>query len=250
MSTTEIMQRWRSVHSDYLQFAILAFRACRDKTATPIAPIHLDRDVVDSIRYSYDCFESAVEFVYHMGQLKQLDVSVPENWLTRYIGRNWGNLSLSDRAGILVHAWVGQNFWQTDDQIKVFEEWKRVRDALTHPVPFGTEMEREIISRKEREDGSTLTLAQSSKETKQVGKKTMVFSSRNPIADFAQYPSLLGRIDAEKSLEISLRLLGRLESSFFSRPTTWFCFYEQETNSVVGPEGLLKTLDCKFGQIW
>ena len=246
----EKTQSWRSIHTDYLGFAVSAYRIRQEKPSTPIAGINLHRHAIDTIRYSYDCFEASAEFVYHMGHLKQLHISVPSNWLTRYIERNWRNLSLSDRIGILTYTWTDKQFWLTEDQYCLFQEWKRVRDGLTHPVPFGTELEKEILLRQELEDGSTMTQSRLISPHRQVGADSMMFSSQRSIAHFSQDPSSLGEEDAAKALEILLHHLVRLDDIFFSGRSTSFTFYESATNSISTSKDLLGMMSCKFSEIW
>ena len=250
MSVVEKSQSWRSIHTDYLGFTVEAYLACQKKPPGPTDGINLHRHAIDAIRYSYDCLESSAEFVYHMGRLKQLRVSVPTNWLTRYIERNWKNLSLSDRIGILTYGWTGEQFWLTDDQFRLFQEWKKVRDGLTHPVPFGTELEQEILLRQELEDGGTLTQSRLISPPKQVGADSMVFNSQRAIAHFSQNPSSLGEEDAAKAVEILLYHLVRLEDIFFGGRSTWFSFYESASNSISTTKDLLGMMTCKFAEVW
>jgi len=250
MATVEKTQSWRSIHTDYLGFAVSTYRACQEKAPVPNGVINLHRHAIDTIRYSYDCFESSVEFVYHMGRLNQLRILIPSNWLTRYIERNWRNLSLSDRIGFLAYAWAGEQFWRTEDQLRLFHEWKRVRDGLTHPVPFGTELEQEILMRQEPADGITLTQSRLVSPPKQVGSESMVFSSQGAIAQFSQNPSSLEEEDAAKALEILLHHLARLEDVFFDGRSTWFSFYDSATNSISTTTDLLDLMECRFAKIW
>src|SRR5262249_13210469 len=139
----------------------------------------LDRNIIDTIRYSYDCLEASIEFVYHMGELKQLPVNMQDNWLSRrYLKGKWNSLSLSDRIGILSYAWTGENFWRTESQRQLFDDLKKVRDGLTHPVPFGTELEEEILLEQEIENGAFLTKAQPLGEPKQIGSDSMKFNTK------------------------------------------------------------------------
>lgn len=250
MSTVEKTQSWRSIHTDYLGFTVVAYRTCQEKSPVPTTGINLHRHAIDAIRYSYDCLESAAEFVYHMGRLKQLRISIPVNWLTRYVERNWKNFSLSDRIGILTYGWTGEQFWLTDDQFRLFQEWKKVRDGLTHPVPFGTELEQEILLRQELEDGSTLTQTCLISSPKQVGADSMVFSSQSTVAQFSQNPLSLVEEDAAKALEILLYHLVRMEDIFFAGRSTWFSFYESASNSISKTKELLGMMTCKFAEIW
>src|SRR5215471_14495866 len=135
---------WQSIHIDYIAFAVLSWRASKQGQSEHSSGVYLNRNVIDTIRYSYDCLEASVEFIYHMGLLKQLAVDIQENWLVSNLNRKWNNLSLSDRIGMLTYSWLDRPFWQSDSEYKLFEDLKKVRDGLTHPVPFGTELEMEV----------------------------------------------------------------------------------------------------------
>src|SRR5687767_9320697 len=129
-------QPWRTIHLNYLEFAVLSFRACGEETVP--SGTGLNRPVVDTIRYAYDGLEASTEFVRHMGLLKELPGPLQENWLSRYLDHNWEQLSLSDRIGVLAYAWLGQRFWQTEKQFQLLEDLKQVRETLARPLPLGT----------------------------------------------------------------------------------------------------------------
>ena len=241
---------WESIHTDYLEFAFLSFQASQDSGSELTRGVRLNRNVIDTIRYSYDCLEASIEFVYHMGLLKQLPIAIQDNWLSRNLQRKWNNLSLGDRIGMLVYAWAGKTFWQSDNQYKLFEELKRVRDGLTHPVPFGTELEEEILLRQELEDSIVFTKSLPIGEPKQIGSVIMNFSPKGAIANFNQNPRLLANTDAEQALEILLCHLSRLEGTFFGRATTWFAFYETMSNSLLSLKDLLGRINRRFENIW
>ena len=195
---------WESIHMDYLEFAVLSFQACEESIAESNLGVRLNRHVIATIPYSYDCLEASVEFVYRMGSLKQLLIAIQDNWLSRNLQRKWNNLSLGDCIGMLVYAGVGQTFWRSDNQYKLVEELKRVRDGLTHRVPFGTELEEEILLQQELENGIVFTRLRPFGEPKQIGSAIMNFSSKAAVADFNRNPRLLGTADAGKALEILL----------------------------------------------
>src|SRR5262245_60365241 len=126
-------QSWRTIHLNYLEFAVLSFRACCEETSPSKAG--LSRPVVDTIRYAYEGLEAATEFIRHMGLLKELPEPLQENWLSRYLDHNWEQLSLSDRMGVLAYAWLGQRLWQTEKQFQLLEDLKQVRESLARPLP-------------------------------------------------------------------------------------------------------------------
>jgi len=135
-------------------------------------------------------------------------------------------------------------------QAKLFEELKKMRDGLTHPVPFGTEIEKEILLRQRLENGTVLTESIAIGDTKQIGSANMNFSPKEAVAGFNQNPSLLGNEDAERTLEIMLCHLSRLEEIFFRRVTTWFAFYERKSNGLLSTKDLLNKIHRRFENIW
>lgn len=245
--TTE--RAWQSVHSDYLRFAMLSVRACEEGENASTTSVYVNRHVIEAIRYSYDCLEASVEFVFHMGRLNQLPIRLSENWLSRHMSRKWRSLSLSDRLGMLAFAWTGESFWQTGHQFQLFEDLKRVRDGLTHPRPFGTEREFEIITHEETADGIIYTVRRPVGEGKEIDPDWLVHGSR-AVAQFESSPDKLERKDAEQALEILLRHLIRLEEIFFQRRTTWFGFYDDSVDCLLSTEELLETINCRFEQAW
>ena len=129
MSQTITEHTWRSLHNDYLRFAILSLRACDQSHSEP-SYLYADRHVIDTIRYSYDCLEASIEFIYFLGEQKQLPIIIQDNWLSRSLKRKWSNLSLSDRLGMLTFAWTGHAFWENDTQFQLFADLKKV--SSTH----------------------------------------------------------------------------------------------------------------------
>jgi hypothetical protein len=241
---------WQSIHVDYIDFAVSSFRECEKGQKKPSIGAILDRNIIDTIRYSYDCLEASIEFVFHMGELKQLPIKIQGNWLTRYLKRKWRELNINDRIGMLSYAWVGQSFWQTDNQRQLFEDLKRVRDGLTHPVPFGTELEEEILLSQEVGSSAYLTKAQPCGEPKQIGSDIMNFSKEKAIAGFNQNPFLLEKADAEIALEIMLCHLCRIQRIFFQRTVTWFSVYDKQANKTLTIDVFLSTITRRFESIW
>jgi hypothetical protein len=250
MANTSKEKSWRSIHSDYLHFAVLSFRACCEEPSPPAQDICLDRHAVETIRYAYDCLEAVVEFIRHMGLLKQLPVEIQENWFSRYLERNWEQLNLSDRIGILAYAWSSQRFWQTEKQLQLFEDLKKVREGLTQPIPFGAEIEQEIIARRELNARRIRSQSQLAGGSRPARSERQFLGSRKAVADFKQNPVLLGKADAEQALEILLCHLVRFEEIYFGECTRWFSFYEREKQALVSPKDLLKTLNRRFKAIW
>lgn len=241
---------WRSVHPDYIRFAILSYRAAieSDKNIKEDT-VFLNRNVIDTIRYSYDCIEASIEFFYHSGDTKQLHIDIPNNWLTREIKRKWNKLSLSDKIGMLIFSWTGESFWKTEEQFILFQDLKKVRDALTHPIPIGTEVEKEILVEKIFKNGSKYFEAGRLSEEETIESKMKLNSSKS-IANFSENPTMLNVVDASKSLEIMILHLARLKNLLDKRAASWFAFNEIESNEIVPIENILNSLDRKFEKIW
>lgn len=239
---------WQSIHSAYLRFAVFSVRACDQSETDPSNYVYVNRHAIEAIRYSYDCLEASVEFVFHIGCLNQLPVTINDNWLSGHVGRKWRSLSLGDRLGMLTFAWTGKSFWQTKHQYQLFEDLKKVRDGLTHPIPFGTEIETEIITQEKTPNG-VYTESRQIGEGKQLKPDWLVYQ-RRAVAQFGVSAGSLERKDAEQALEILLRHLVRLEDIFFERRTTWFGFYDDSTSRLLSTEDLIKTINCRFDQVW
>lgn len=240
---------WRSIHTDYLRFAVLSFYAC-DNAKTNL--IFLNRHVVETIRYSYDCVEASVEFIYFMGENNQLRIDVPNNWLSRHLRRKWHDLSLSDRIGILTYAWTNQSFWKTEQQLQLFYDLKKVRDGLTHPYPFGTEIEYEVVSEETLVEPVWGVMGEVRRPTGKINytSKDKLVNSNKAIAEFTPSVNMLGKKDAKQALEILLWHLIRIEDLFFGRRTSWFSHYDEVNKQAITAEDLLKSITPKFGEYW
>jgi hypothetical protein len=244
MLKTERRQTWVSIHSYYLEFAYQSYRAC---TQAPISG--LVRPAVEAIRYAYDCIEASTEFIYHMGRLQQLPHSIQSNWLSRHIQRKWTGLTLVDRISLLSYGWRNDEFWSTTEQHQLFEALKRVRDGLTHPIPFGTVLEYEILEREQQADRTTYTRARPLSDPKHIGSDKMRFDV-GPDAGFAANPFELSTADAERALEILLLHLIRFEEIFFGRATTWFSIYDSEDREIRSARDLLSGLHRRYESVW
>lgn len=247
-------QHWRSLHNDYLRFAILSLRDC-DQSPNEPSHVYADRHVIDTIRYSYDCLDASIEFIYLLGRGKQLPISISDNWLSRSLNRKWSDLSLSDKFGMLAFAWTSEAFWQHDKQFQLFADLKKVRDALTHPIPFGTEIEFEIISDEVTVKDQVYRSGKlAGKGLRPTGKikylKRDLIYSKESVANFTDSADGLQKSDAEKAVEIMLRHVIRLEDLFFGRRTSFFAFYETSENHVYISEELLQIIKCRFDGDW
>ena len=238
---------WRSLHTDYLRFAVLSLRACDQSQNEPGYP-YANRHVIDTIRYSYDCLDASIEFIYLLGTQNQLPISLANNWLSRSFKRKWKNLSLSDRLGMLAFAWIGQAFWQNDTQFQLFTDLKKVRDGLTHPIPFGTEIEFEIMSDEETAKEHVYGTRKPTGKFRYLKPDWLV--EKNSVAKFSPSADAFQKSDAEQAVEIMLRHAIRLEDLFFARRTSWFAFYETSEDRIYTAEELLQKITCRFDEVW
>jgi hypothetical protein len=214
-----------TLHWAYLEFAIRSSAARASKKKPPSIPV--SRNVIEAIRYSYDFLDAAAEFAYARvkdgpdGDLRA------DNWLRRYVDRNWPSLSLGDRLGFISFSMSGQGFWFNDDQYSLFEDLKTMRNALTHPGIFGVETVQEFADL----DSPAL----SSKRTV-LGKMRRHKRSRGA---FGEHPSELGRDDARKAVEIALRHAVRLDELLCRKGETYFSRIVPQTGKIQSPATVL-----------
>jgi hypothetical protein len=225
---------YRTIHTDYLRFAVLSYlESSREASGTGASP-YVNRQVIDSIRYSFDCLEGAIKFVYFAGLASQLPIEVPSNWLTQYLRRQWGKLSLADSIGLLSFAWTGEPFWQTSEQFQLFEDLRKLRGGLTHPRPVGTRVSR---------------LADDTTVEELLEPEFLVHST--PIAEFHRTPESLDHSDAEQALEILLHHLVRIQRLFLHGTfSTLFAYYDDAKKEIIGSTQLLQRLHCRFSRYW
>jgi len=225
---------YSSVHTDYLRFAYLSFQECKTEGAKSSFP-YINRNAIETIRYSFDCLEASIKFTFVMGSHKQLPITIPENWLTRYMCRQWSTLSLSDSLGLLSFAWTGQSFWQNDQQYQLFDDLRKLRNGLTHPKPLGT-----IVFKD----------AEASRMEEMLDPYFLVHSKK-PIAKFHNSPHLLDISDAEKALEILFHHLIRIQNLFCQGLwATQFSYYDETNKNIYSTDKLLQQLHCKFSKYW
>jgi len=249
MVKKKTVREHRSIHQDYLLFAWLSLRDCSNARADPITSAYVNRPAIEAIRYSYDCLDASINFVFHLGKLKQLPITIRESWLSRFVYRKWEDLSLSDRIGILSFAWTKRAFWQTEKQFRLYEDLRKVRNGLTHPEPFGREMNYEVL----REQGDRVGFY--CEIRRQIGKDRLLKPNRlvdpnKAIASFNQRPDNLGKKDAEQALEILLHHLSRINDFFLKGRSSWFSIYDKENKRILSPKLLLETINCRFKRIW
>jgi hypothetical protein len=183
-----------------------------------------------------------------MGSGRQLRLKLPETWLTRYVARKWSGLPLSDQLGLLAHAWTGADFWESESQLQLFEDLKKLRDGLTHPRPSGLRSTTEIIEETRDLDG-VFTVGRS------VGEPIVVTAERllnrgRAIAQFSPTPEGLAWNDADQAIEIMLWHLSRIDALFFRGPSTWFAIYDHEAKEPRTALDLLRMSSQRFAQWW
>jgi hypothetical protein len=133
-------------HQHYLQYAFDSLMKLKNE-------INL-RNIIEVIRYSYDCLEATAEFIFDSGINKQFTFKLPDNWLAKYIERKWNDLKLSDRLALLSYSWKNEEFWKTKEQFQLFVDLKKMRDGLTHPGHFIIEREYETKIERPEKDGT------------------------------------------------------------------------------------------------
>jgi len=229
---------YRTIHTDYLRFAVLSWNECAEATSPTSTQPYANRSAIDTIRYSYDCIEAAVEYIYFAGVHDQLKIPIPDTWLTRYLERRWNDLPLSDRLGCMCFAWTGASFWRNNPQLQLFYDLKKLRDGLTHSKPTGKQTESQLS------DTGSIPIG----EAKLLPSGLLVTSK--PIARFSPTPILLSASDAEQALEILLHHLIRMQDVFAVTHTTLFCFYDDQGKNILTTSDLLQKLHCKFSKYW
>ncbi len=239
---------WRSIHTDYIQFAHCSYLAAKSDKQPPGAHIFLDKNVIDTIRYSFDSLEASTVFVYHMGLNKQLPIQPEDNWLARYMRRTWRALSLAERLGMLVFAWTGKSFWKSSEEFQLFIDLKRVRNGLTHPIPYGTEIEKEILYEEELENGLISTKARHIGDPKELTPNWL--TSTKAVACFQNDPIKMTIADAEKALEIMLLHLVRLEDIFFRGSDAWFSIWAEQIKEIASAQQILESIGRHFNDYW
>ena len=186
-----------SLHSNYLGFAVQAAEV-KPHAKRPFG-VPVSRSIIDAIRYSFDFIDASGEFAYQLMKSGPDGDPRPDNWLRRYIDREWKSLRISDRLGLLSFFHRGEGFWINDAERVLFEDLKHVRNALTHPGLFGKTTEAEYPDFHGEPVWS---------ETVIKGKLKRVGPSH---AGFAEHPEDLSVEDAKKAVEIALRHAERFE---------------------------------------
>ena len=224
-----------TLHWAYLEFAIRSSVATPSGKRPPSIPV--SRNIVEAIRYSYDFLDAAAEFSYHLARDGAAGDQRPNQWLSGYMDRTWTKFSLADKLGFLSFSRVSEGFWRTDDQRQLFEDLRRVRNALTHPGIFSIE----TVERFAELDGPPL-----SSTTASTGK----MASR-PSGAFANHPADLGKEDARKAVEIALRHAQRFAELFCPNGETYFSRIDPQTNKVQDPTtALAKMRRRHFDAVW
>jgi hypothetical protein len=186
-----------SLHSNYLGFAVQAAEV-KPYAKRPFG-VPVSRSIVDAIRYSFDSIDASAEYAYQLMKGGPDGDTRPDNWLRRYIDREWKNLPVSDKLGLLSFFHRGGGFWVSDAERVLFEDLKHVRNALTHPGLFGKTVEAEYPDFHAEPVWSETTIK---------GKLKRGGVSH---AGFAEHPEDLSVEDAKKAVEIALRHAERFE---------------------------------------
>jgi hypothetical protein len=225
-----------SLHSNYLGFAVQASEV-RPFSNHPVG-VPVSRSVVDAIRYSFDSIDASAEYAYQLSKGGPNGDTRPKNWLTRYIDREWNELRLSDRLGIVSFSLKAEGFWITDAERELFEDLKHVRNALTHPGLFGKTVEAEYPDFHAQPAWSETTFKGKMKRPK----------SR---AGFAEHPEDLSVEDAQKAVEIALLHADRFEQIFAAKNAVLFGATSAQTGNQRSAAKVLSTRKKRyFDAIW
>jgi hypothetical protein len=229
-----IKTTYRSIHIDYLRFAVMSYRDCKNESNRSSASAFISKNVIESVRYSYDCLDALVKFVFFLGDNDSLPIIIDDTWLLRYIRRQWNTLSLSDSIGILTYAFTSESFWQNEEQFQLFEDLRKLRNGLTHPKPLG---------KKVFQDEQSI-------RTEELLEPNYLVHSK-PIANFHSSPDLLDHTDAEKAFEILLHHLIRIQNLFFQNSwPTQFAYYDEIDKKVLSTKQLLQSIHCRYLKYW
>src|ERR1019366_10508648 len=88
-----------SLHSNYLGFAVQA-AAVKPYPKRPFG-VPVSRSIIDAIRFSFDFIDASAEYAYQLKKSGPNGDTRTDNWLRRYIDREWIGLNLSDKLGLL-----------------------------------------------------------------------------------------------------------------------------------------------------
>ncbi len=221
-----------TLHWAYLEFAIRASTSRLSKAMPPSIPA--SKNLIEAIRYSYDFVDAAAEFAYQLTKGDPDGDPRPDNWLRRYVDRQWTSFSLADKLGILSFSRHGVAFWHNEKQHQLFEDLRNVRNALTHPGIFG------FLCVEQYSDYSGLPV--SSRQTVEGKMRT----PKQAVAKFVEHPEDLQRKDALKAVEIALRHAERLEQLFGRKGTYLFGRVNSRTNRPESPTEVLARMRGRY----
>lgn len=224
-----------TLHWAYLEFAIRSVAAKTTGKKPPSIPV--SRNIVEAIRYSYDFLDAAAEFGFHIATGGSDGDVTMNKWVTGYMDRNWTACSLSDKLCFLGVSKGSDGFWRTEGQRHLFEELRRVRNALTHPGIFSFNTVEQFADF----DGPPLS------STRTVTGKMRPGAARV----FVGHPADLGKEDARKAVEIALRHAQRLAELFCSNGETYFSRINPQTKKVQDPSSVLASMRKRyFDEAW
>jgi hypothetical protein len=173
---------------------------------------------------------------------------VPDTGLSRYCERKWKEFSVGDRVGVLAYAWTGCPFWNAETEFQMFEDLRKLRNALTHPKPAGIERSRRIVSRR-KVKGFTSTIAKAVGSPRVLNPEHLTHGKK-AVAQFATSPFAIGHADAEQAVEILLCHMARFDERFFGRGSTRFAMFDETTGKLKTARDLLNGLPRKFASEW
>ncbi len=224
---------WQSVHTHYIGFARDSLQAATPRGRS-LDPVRLDRATVDVILYSHAAIEASTETLWQHALTGQLAIRPSDTWALRFARRKWNDMSLADRLGFLAFSLRGEGFWKNPQQQQLFNDLRKLRDALTHARPVGLAMRQ---SKMLRSAYGVLPL-----------QADRLVSPGKSIAEFAATPDALGKEDAEQVFEIMLRHLARLEEVCGIGAS--LSIFDAASVNILGPTELLATIATRFDAAW
>jgi len=230
-------------HQSYFQFAYNSFLKCKDANLNIV-----NRNVVETIHYSYSCIESFIEYLLFSYQNNNLELKYHDNWITRYAELEWDRLSLSNKIGFITYLYTSNSFWHNDGEYQLFSELRNIRNRLTHAYPHISGRMIKVTDEQSKTDGSVYRQAEVVSEGP-LSKKGNIIKPPKSIVKF-NIVNELDFSDAEKAFEILLYHLIRIEKIFLRGSTTDIAVLSDKEHNLIHARKLLSYITCTLSQYW
>jgi hypothetical protein len=143
-------------------------------------------------------------------------------------------LSLSESLGLLTFSLTGESYWENEEQLRLFNDLRRIRDGLTHSTPQPLE----------------ISFTENFEIIEKLSNPNLLVNTK-PIAKFSALPVWFVYSDAEQAIEILLHNLNRIQDIFLKGGfPSWFAIYDKEHNSMITTRKLIKTIKCRFSKYY